>query len=51
MLAVGQKASENAVINLIRIRQTQPIANARDRQPTNDDDASDTVNEQPVICS
>ena len=25
------------------------IANARDKQPTNDDDARDTVNKQPVI--
>ena len=29
---------------------TFPIANARDKQPTNDDDARDTVNEKPVIC-
>ena len=30
---------------------TFPIANARDKQPTNDDDASDTVNEQPNILN
>ena len=29
---------------------TFPIANARDKQPRSDDDASDTVHEQPVIC-
>ena len=28
---------------------TFPIGNAKDKQPTNYDDASDTVNEQPVI--
>ena len=28
---------------------TFPIANARDKQPTNDDDASDMVNEQRIL--
>ena len=47
--ALDLDPSGNTVFNLNQPETTFPIVNARDKQPTNDGDASDTVNEQPIL--